>query len=556
VNEADRAALSVSHDDGLPDRLWAFSDVMTHPADRPVADLTAGFSSVGFIRAALRRSAWLWCATTVIGLLAGVGLLKKIPPPYQASVTILLGNNSFEQLSDAALDDQAILQSRTVAADALRKLGIPPSVVNPESFTGRYTAVVVTNRVLEVTVKATSWGLAVREANALAAAFLSFQAGQLVAQDQLINSALQRQVNTAQQQVSTLGRQIARLRAQPASAGQHASLDSLLARHSQAAAGLTVLRQATQANAASTKVGTTTLVKGSRVLDPAAPLPRSRKRILLEYLGGGLIAGLVVGVFFVIIRALISDKLRRRDDVARALRAPVRLSMGKVRLARAQPGPRALAAAESPEIRRIVAHLGAVVPARSGGIVALAVVPVDEPQVAALSLASLALTCAEQGLQVIVADLSPGAQAGRLLDVTSPGVHQVRMHKANLLVAIPEPEDVVLAGPLVRASPQVRRTHFTGQVAAACTSADLLLTLAGLDPSLGGEHLAGWARSAVVFVTAGKSSAARIHAVGEMIRLSGTELTSAVLIGADSSDESLGVVDRSGPLTPAGPGLG
>ena len=75
----------------------------------------------------------------------------------------------------------------------------------------------------------------------------------------------------------------------------------------------------------------------------------------------------------------------------------------------------------------------------------------------------------------------------------------------------------------------------------ACASANLLLTLATLDPSLGGEHLATWATDAVAVVTAGRSSWTKIHAVGEMIRLSGTRLVSAVLVGADKTDESLGV---------------
>jgi hypothetical protein len=45
----------------------------------------------------------------------------------------------------------------------------------------------------------------------------------------------------------------------------------------------------------------------------------------------------------------------------------------------------------------------------------------------------------------------------------------------------------------------------------------------------------------VVTVTAGQSSAARINAVGEMVRLAGLPLISGVLIGADKTDESLGV---------------
>jgi hypothetical protein len=83
-------------------------------------------------------------------------------------------------------------------------------------------------------------------------------------------------------------------------------------------------------------------------------------------------------------------------------------------------------------------------------------------------------------------------------------------------------------------------------LAAACASADLLLTLAALDPSFGGEPLATWATDAVVVVTAGRSSWTKINAVGEMIRLAGTHLVAAVLVGADKSDESLGVTHTPG----------
>ena len=47
---------------------------------------------------------------------------------------------------------------------------------------------------------------------------------------------------------------------------------------------------------------------------------------------------------------------------------------------------------------------------------------------------------------------------------------------------------------------------------------------------------------AVAVVTAGRSSWTKINAVGEMIRLAGTRLVSAVLVGADKTDDSLGVV--------------
>ena len=77
-----------------------------------------------------------------------------------------------------------------------------------------------------------------------------------------------------------------------------------------------------------------------------------------------------------------------------------------MRLSRWLPGRRGLAAAGSPNIRRIVAYLGDTLAANSRGTAALAVVPVDDPQVAALSVVSLAISCAQQmGMRVVVADL-------------------------------------------------------------------------------------------------------------------------------------------------------
>ena len=54
-------------------------------------------------------------------------------------------------------------------------------------------------------------------------------------------------------------------------------------------------------------------------------------------------------------------------------------------------------------------------------------------------------------------------------------------------------------------------------------------------------------------VSTGRSSGTRIRAVGEMIRLAGMRLVSVVLIGADKSDETLGVTatpDQSTRMAP------
>jgi hypothetical protein len=260
-----------------------------------------------------------------------------------------------------------------------------------------------------------------------------------------------------------------------------------------------------------------------------------------------LFGGLVVALGIVVIRALTSERLYRRDDVARALGAPVKLSIGKVRLSRWRSGRKGLAAAEDPGIRRIVAQLRNTAAAQSRGTPALAVIPVDDPQVPAISLVSLAISCAEQmGLRVMVADLCRTTPAARLLGVTDAGVHAVRTHGGHVLVAIPESQDMVPIGPLTPMTAQAQFPPCGKELSAAFAAADLLLTLATLDPSVGGEHLTTWAPAAVAMVTAGQSSWTRINAAGEMTRLSGTRLICGVLIGADQTDESLGVTHPPG----------
>ena len=71
---------------------------------------------------------------------------------------------------------------------------------------------------------------------------------------------------------------------------------------------------------------------------------------------------------------------------------------------------------------------------------------------------------------------------------------------------------------------------------------DIGLSTNDLDPMLGSDHLATWANDVVVMVTAGRSSWIRVEAVGEMVRLAGARIVSAVLVGADKTDESLGMV--------------
>ena len=175
----------------------------------------------------------------------------------------------------------------------------------------------------------------------------------------------------------------------------------------------------------------------------------------------------------------------------------------------------------------------------------LAIVAVDNGPVVAKAVAALATSYASQGTQVIAADLSSGAYLAHLSGVKGPGVQTVSRNGVNFMMAVPDRDDPAPVGPLPSATSPAGPAQAGDALVASDVSADLLLTLVTLDPALGGQHLATWAANAVVVVSAGQSSAERIHGVGEMVRLAGMRLDSVVLIGADKRDESLGLVRRS-----------
>jgi capsular polysaccharide biosynthesis protein len=517
---------SLSTSDDGPERQW-FDDDGTTVEDSS-ADSAASLVSVGFFTAALRRSKWFWRTTAVIGLLVGSALYLKAPHTYQASTTLLLTVGPEAQPGTAILEDQAMAQSHSMAEDTLQKLGLHESA---SSFLASYTVTPLTDRVLQIMVTAPSSSEAVSRANALATEYLTFRAGMLRAEQQLQFNAFDQQVSQDKQHLASISSQLSQL---PASSPQRAKLAALRA---QGGSDLIALEQQVSGTKAATKLSTATMIGGSTVLDKASAVPpHSRLKHLLVYAGGGLIIGLLLGMGIIVLRALLSDRLRRRDDVAHALGAPVKLSVPAMRGWLPGRGARV----SDRYMQRIVACLRDAVPPGTSRIAALAVVPVDDPQVAAQSVVSLAEVYAQQGRRIVVADLCNGAPAAMLLGAKGPGVHTASVGGARLVAAVPDPTEFAPVGPLRPTSPQAQPAE-AGELAAACASADLLLTLITLDPSVSGDHLATWAPEAVVMVTAGRSSWTKIHAVGEMIRLAGTRLVCAVLVGADKTDESLGV---------------
>ena len=538
ITSAPITSAPVNGDNRLSESFWATGDRefddFAGQDQRLGGEVDPGLVSLTQIQAAIRRKFRMWFSLALVGFIAGVGLYVERPAGSSATTSLLLSPPPNAAQGWIA-DDQALAQSNTVAGMALRILGLGRE--SAAVFAKAYTVVPLTDRVLQITLKgAPSAAAAVRDANAIDAAFLNFQARLLTDQQKLLDAAFEQQVSAAGQKLAQLDTQIAGL------APSSPARKTLEAQRAREAASLISLKQTVTTDEAAIAAATTTAIKDSGVLDPAAVVLVHSKRRLAEYVGGGLIAGLVLGLGTVVVAAIVSNRLRRRDEVARALGAPVRLSIGKVRPEGRALLRRGLAAARDANLSRVIAHLGGAVTPSPGGFATLAVVPVDDAppgssEVAAVCLASLAALSAQQGMAVVLADLYRGAPAARILGVSDPGVAEVTVDGSRLVVIVPEVEDAMPTGPLRRPA----YGSAAEQAKAACASANLVLTLAGLDPGFGGDYLAGWTTSVVALFSAGRSSAERVQAVGEMVRLAGITQLSAVLVGADKTDESIGL---------------
>lgn len=532
MNDPDQS-FRWSHTDELPGGPWA--DDTAVDEERSAADLAGGLVNLRFFTAALRRSAWVWCLTAVLGLLIGSALYVKYPPAYHATATVLLGDDPSQNPNNEVLTDVSLAEGQAVAAAVVQELKLPQSVA---SFQAAYTVTIVTDPVLTFNVGAPSSADAVQRVSAMAASFLSYRAKYVQTQQQEQFTQLDQQYAAAKQRLTSIDAQLSQIPAQPTG-----TLKTEFYNLSEQQNEQQQIEQYVTSTKAATKTKTDGMVKGSYVLDPATALPRSHIKGPALYVAGGLFGGLAVGIGGVLVAALLSTRLRRRDDIAAAMGAPVRLSVGPLRARRWRLTLPRRAAKRRLAMKRVVAYLRRAVPGSSRGPASFAVVAVDDAQVVAKAVASLAVSYANENKQVVVADLSSNADLARLLGARNPGVHPVSRNGASFVVVLPERGEVAPAGPVPSgASPAVPAPADEALIT-ACSSADLLLILATLDPAFGGDYLGTWATNAVAVVTAGQSSGEKVQGVAEMIRLAGTRLDSVVLIGADKSDESLGIAD-------------
>ncbi|HWD77504.1 MAG TPA: hypothetical protein VG497_01425 [Kribbella sp.] len=496
-----------------------------------------------FIRDALRRHLRIWLVMGIIGLAGGLASMVALPAPSTAQTRLLITHRDGEDPTKGMATDVSLATTHTVAQRVIELLKLP---VTQDDLLKEYTVVATTDRVLEVTAAAKTDAEATKLATAVAQVFLVYRKEQIALQD----APLRRDLTAARNELTLAEQAVRAAGDDPADLKQPNSVEGVrlgAARDKVQYVRQQLLDQQTQASR----------MNSSRVLDPAAPVPVSMKRTIALNAGTGLLAGLFLGVGFVIVRALLSDRLWKRQDIAHALGARVRLSTARTPRWRLLLRPALLrdARRRAPENQLIVQHLDQRIFWGERPRPALTVVSVDDVHACALAVASLAVSLAEDGKRVLVADLTRSGKLARLLGVKTPGTHESRFSEPGRRVDVhlPDPVGSPAEGAYLRQREGSGRPSGSADVAldASWEVADVVLSLADPSPELGADHLAAWSSRAAVVVTAGRTSAAAIQATGEMLRLAGLEVATAIVLRPDRTDESVGVAEAESGRTRA-----
>ncbi len=491
------------------------------------------FVTVSFFVAALRRRRRLWLSTAAAGLLCALAFSVGFPPPYSATTTLLLSHPAGSDPLRAMATDAELLKTRTVAQRAVDRLRLR---LPAKEFLSQYQYVAVTDALLRITVKAPTATEATRRANALAETFLAFRQQELERQLGVAVAALEQRRNTLSNQLTEVNHSITGFTV--VAQGQQSdtaarALGDLLARRASLSDDLARARARIEVMTNDTN----SVVQRSRVVDPASENERSALKNGTVNLAAGLIGGLSLGMGWVVVQEVASDRVRRREDVMEALGVPVPVSVASLEDTRwrrlesqlEEPGP---------ELTRVVRHLRtSLSPTGRPEELALAVVSINSGKLAALAIASLAKELTKEGRNVLLADLSGAPALGRLFDVEDTKTSTLRPDGTEA--------ELTLTFPLATREEESNRARPPERDGNRRHQPDAVLVLAELDPAVGAWHLFEWATTAVAVVTADRSTTASLRATSQMLRAADVKLTSAVLLHADPHDDSLALAESS-----------
>lgn len=271
-----------------------------------------------FLRNSLRREWRTWVGLAGLGASLGMAAAILMPPSSTATVTLLMAHPASIDGPAAIATDVSLLNTREVAARTVRELGLG---LTPEGFQSAITAEPVTTQILTITISGPDDASAVARADALVTQYLDFRATQMSSLTSGLISGYNTRIAAMKEQVNVLTQQYKQF-SELGAAGQGRA-DEILAQR----AGLNAQINSTQQAIDNERLQTDAAVASTHVVDAAHAVRHSAKRAMVLDVGSGLIGGAALGIGLVLFRALTSDRLRRRQDVALALSAPVRFSV-------------------------------------------------------------------------------------------------------------------------------------------------------------------------------------------------------------------------------------
>jgi len=553
----------------MSDRAWRLDELAQQPlaAESPSPSLV----TMHFLLNALRRRWPVWIGLGCAGMLLGTMWAVTLPPASVGTVTLFLAHDPGVDPLQAQSTDVSLLRTRTLAVDVVEELGLQMA---PEEFQQSVVSVPASPDVLVLEVSGPNDMAAVARARALAEAYLSFRASQIRSQLEALTHGYRKRITSLRKQIAGLNNQYEETRT--SSPGDDQQMSALLNRQAQLATQIETARQSID----DAELKNDAVIESSYVLDPASPKPPPSAIItVLLAAATGLIGGTAVGIAFVLVMALTSNRLRLREDVALALDAPVRVSVrGRLPRSRWPLGRRVRLPATALGVlvdaldRQVARPPGPWPPLADKGTdrrqqagrrfetIRLALATVDTGRVGELVMVHLAARLSAEGLDVFVVDLT---ESGRLKAALDRVQSEQKDPNPRRRPAVHRPDRVpsLIHGPLGSAATFSADPSSTPPWLDAWEHADVSLALAEVDPAVGAESLRSWTDDVVLLVAAGRSSAERLRATGELIRSAGLRLLFAMMVGTDHSDETPGLSEvhrawrfpaRSGaPSTPA-----
>ncbi|TKG73722.1 YveK family protein [Prauserella endophytica] len=314
----------------------------------------------------------------VLGGLVGAGASVVFSPGYETTTSVLLQGPREE---NELLTQEQVAMSSAVLDRAALALGSPGG---GSELRDSVTAEVVDGGVIQITGSADDPARAQRIADTVAEEFVRYS-GQLANNSSDAASRLVRQQQeTLRRQVAETNRRITEL---------HAAAPNLTVEDVQMRTDLEALRSSLAQAITTLNETEATSSRSNMVIMGPAPMPSSpASPTMLHFVGGGVLAFLLLGVFGQLLAIRTDRRLRRESDIAAALGSPV------------------LGIADVPGDGRSVQR-----PEASGWARLRRLMWDDQP----LDLAPLLLTGDEESrslrLRRILAKLPEGGRTGRLL---------------------------------------------------------------------------------------------------------------------------------------------